>query len=414
MYSKVYYKYQTIQTVYKGSQNIFTYDSLANMDADALEYIAKVEAADGQPLENSVKIIYNEFFKNCKAFNVWNSIQNCCILAGARTLSGALVPLKGSSPINYNFTDEDYNRGSGLKGDTFTKYLSTDQKESDDVIYRHFVVYVTQPPYKYTLYPSAFIGSEQYQINSDVKLNGMYMKYAAAGAYGSVEIDNFPFKQGVFGINKTGVRDMTCIVPFIQQAVSGSNEFGAHSGFNKSVYVFARNKTTLGLFDYSNVPVQLTDARIGFYSIGNPLNLNDFKACINNLMISLSSLFYYEPWIYPPPTSATFVSYSIPLNITSTDGNYNIDQIGTNNPSMTCYRGTNYDFIINTASHPFALRNNLEDVSTQISGTYNNDTQNGVSNGTIWFTPNDNTPNIIYYQCTIHSNTNGTIYIKNY
>ena len=135
---------------------------------------------------------------------------------------------------------------------------------------------------------------------------------------------------------------------------------------------------------------------------------------VKNISIGSQTIYTNTTTPSPPLPSAIFVSYSIPLNVTVIDGNYNINQVGSNNPSLTCYRGTNYDFIINTSSHPFALRNNLGDVSTQISGTYNNNTLNGVVNKTILFTPNQSTPNILYYQCAIHSNMNGTIYIKNY
>jgi hypothetical protein len=113
--------------------------------------------------------------------------------------------------------------------------------------------------------------------------------------------------------------------------------------------------------------------------------------------------------------SAIYVSYSIPLNVSVLDGKYTISQFGTNNPSLTCYRGTNYDFIINTSSHPFALRTNLNNTSTVVLSTFNNDPLNGRGNGNvIYFTPGNDTPNIIYYQCTVHPSMSGAIYIKEY
>lgn len=113
-------------------------------------------------------------------------------------------------------------------------------------------------------------------------------------------------------------------------------------------------------------------------------------------------------------TLALFVSYSIPLEVSVSSNAYNINQIGTNNPTLTCFRGTNYDFVVNTASHPFALRVNLNDTVNEVQGSYNNNPTNGIVNNTIMFTPNNNTPNTIFYQCSIHSNMNGTIYIKDY
>jgi len=61
--------------------------------------------------------------------------------------------------------------------------------------------------------------------------------------------------------------------------------------------------------------------------------------------------------------------------------------------------------------HPLALRNASLDTSS-VAGAYNNDPVNGITSGTIYFTPNNNTPSQIVYQCTIHSSMIGTIIIK--
>ena len=94
-------------------------------DADALTYIAAVEAADGQALEAGVRNAINDFVVGCKADGIWDAIKASCIMAGARTLAGALVPLKGTAPTNFNFVSGDYNRETGLVGNGSTKYLAT-------------------------------------------------------------------------------------------------------------------------------------------------------------------------------------------------------------------------------------------------------------------------------------------------
>jgi hypothetical protein len=94
-------------------------------DPDALAYIAAVETADGQALEDGVKFAYEQFFKFLKGDGIWNAIKASCILAGARTLSGALVPLVGPAPTNNNFVAGDYNRKNGLIGNGSTKFLGT-------------------------------------------------------------------------------------------------------------------------------------------------------------------------------------------------------------------------------------------------------------------------------------------------
>lgn len=116
----------------------------------------------------------------------------------------------------------------------------------------------------------------------------------------------------------------------------------------------------------------------------------------------------------PAPFNALYSASSIPLEITNTGISYNISQIGTGNPSLTCFRGTNYDFIILTPSHPFALRISPGNTFVSVSGTYNNNVVSGITSGRVMFTPDIATPNTIVYQCTIHSAMSGTISIRNY
>jgi hypothetical protein len=98
-------------------------------DSDVRAYIAAVEQADTQPLEQAVKDAYRNFIVGCKADGIWSAIKSSCILMGARTLAGALTPLVGSSPtnVNNNFVSGDYGatgRKEGLKGSA-SKYIDT-------------------------------------------------------------------------------------------------------------------------------------------------------------------------------------------------------------------------------------------------------------------------------------------------
>jgi hypothetical protein len=94
-------------------------------DADAQAYITAVETADRQALEAGVRTAINDFVVGCKADGIWDAIKASCIMAGARTLTGALVPLKGTAPTNYNFVPGDYNRKTGLVGDGSSKNLNS-------------------------------------------------------------------------------------------------------------------------------------------------------------------------------------------------------------------------------------------------------------------------------------------------
>lgn len=113
-------------------------------DTDAQAYITAVEAADGQALETAVKDAINTFVVGCKADGIWNAIKASCILAGARTLSGALVPLVGTAPTSFNFVSGDYNRKTGLAGDGSTKHLDSNRNNNaDPTNSRHLAVWVS-------------------------------------------------------------------------------------------------------------------------------------------------------------------------------------------------------------------------------------------------------------------------------
>ena len=120
-----------------------TYDGLVS-DADATAYLAAVQAADGQLLEPAVRIAVNNFIVGCKSDGIWTAIKASCILAGARTLNGALVPLAGTAPTYHNFVSGDYNRKTGLVGDGSTKRLDTNRAgNADPQNNQHVSVFVT-------------------------------------------------------------------------------------------------------------------------------------------------------------------------------------------------------------------------------------------------------------------------------
>jgi len=102
------------------------------LDPDAQAYIDAVELEDGQALEDGVRTAINDFVVGCKSDGIWSAIKSACILAGARTLDGALVPLVGSAPTNNNFVSGDYDRETGLKGNGSTKYLDSNRNNNAD------------------------------------------------------------------------------------------------------------------------------------------------------------------------------------------------------------------------------------------------------------------------------------------
>ncbi len=101
-------------------------------DSDAEAYLVAVETADAMQLEQSVADAINSFVIGCKSDGIWSAIKASCILAGARTLSGALVPLIGTAPTNVNFVNADYSRKTGLLGNGSTKSLDSNRNNNSD------------------------------------------------------------------------------------------------------------------------------------------------------------------------------------------------------------------------------------------------------------------------------------------
>ncbi len=102
-------------------------------DPDAAAYITAVETADGQSLETAVKVAIHSFVKGCKADGIWSAIKASCILAGARTLNGALIPLAGTAPNRFGTEGGwNYNRKTGLQGNGTDNYLNSNRNSNSD------------------------------------------------------------------------------------------------------------------------------------------------------------------------------------------------------------------------------------------------------------------------------------------
>jgi hypothetical protein len=106
-----------ITTAEGGGMSLFI-SSVFTYDEDAGNYIQAVETADAQALEPATRKAINNFVIGCKQDGIWTAIKASCILAGARTLDGALVPLAGTAPPTCNFVDADYNRKTGVGGES--------------------------------------------------------------------------------------------------------------------------------------------------------------------------------------------------------------------------------------------------------------------------------------------------------
>jgi hypothetical protein len=231
-------------------------------DAEADAYIAAVEAADGQALEPGVKFAIKNFVLCCKDDGIWDAIKASCILAGARTLAGALVPLTGAAPSNVGpFVSGDYNRKTGLVGDGSTKYLDSNRNNNaDPQDSNHNAVYATSLVAPSQLLAVGTIGNNANNISTGGTRNRSSTFTSASPQAGFIGVSRSSSASYSY-------KDSNGAVSI---AVSSSTPFSGN------LFVFARNLG--GSID------SYSASRLAFYSIGESLDLALLDARVTDLI----------------------------------------------------------------------------------------------------------------------------------
>ncbi|MFZ9959559.1 MAG: hypothetical protein ACO3GP_04135 [Candidatus Limnocylindrus sp.] len=251
----------------------------AAYDTDAQAYITAVEAADGQALETGVKDAINAFVVGCKADGIWTAIKACCILAGARTLAGALQPLVGTAPTNVNsaFVSGDYNRKTGLVGNASTKCLNSNRAlNADPLNSYHLSVYVSTAATSGV----GLIGNDDVSSNtgeaaiyrSSPSLSGRFRSSTAFGATAAST------STGFIGCNRATSTSITFRAAASTEAITYSSAGTASATAN--VAVFSR--------DLVNSSSRI-NARLAFYSIGESLNLSLLDSRVSTLLAAYAA-----------------------------------------------------------------------------------------------------------------------------
>jgi hypothetical protein len=239
---------------------------LANITTpESLAYIAAVEQADGAFLEEEVKQAIHAFVVGCKLDGTWPAIKASCILAGARTLTGALVPLMGTAPTNFNFVSGDYNRKTGLVGDGSTKQLDSGYAASSLSLNNHHL-----SVYASTVAEAsgarAYIGENSntsvliYRSSTSLIMRSATISTAATGLSATAA--------GLIGLSRTASESFTARAG----ATNATRNNSSVSIGSNAIFLFSRGGSL-----YSA-------ARIAFYSIGESLNLALLDARVTDLI----------------------------------------------------------------------------------------------------------------------------------
>jgi hypothetical protein len=244
-------------------------------DPDAGAYIAAVEAADGQLLEFGVGKAINDFVVGCKADKTWDAIKASCILAGARTRQGALVPLANSSGVAPTFAGTTggwvYNRKTGLQGNASDNYISSGRNNNaDPQDNQHLSVYVstaaTSTAAKYPNYigaGSSFSGSSQIgRLNNN---GSLFVRSRNSGA-------DVP-------ANSTG---------FIGITRSAANQYLFRGSASSTLFSKTSQAPYSGTIEIGRDPASTGDSIhngiVAFYSIGESLDLALLDARVTALI----------------------------------------------------------------------------------------------------------------------------------
>lgn len=258
------------------------------MDPDAAAYITAVEAADtaaGQSggLEEKTKIAIDNFVLGCKADGIWTAIKASCILAGARTLSGALVSLVGTAPTNNNFVSGDYNRKTGLVGNASTKYLDSNRaNNADPQNSKHCACFISEAPSStagFLMSSGVFGTSGNTGLFNDGTPSFTYLGRVNVGnSDAAAAIDS-----KVFGSNT-----------FVGIARNASNSQAIRALKTPAINIgasVAPNALNLIVYGQPTSTSTRSNARLAFYSIGEFLDLALLDARVTDLINAIGAAF---------------------------------------------------------------------------------------------------------------------------
>jgi hypothetical protein len=204
----------------------------------------------------------------CKNDGIWNAIKASCILAGARTLNGALVPLVGTAPTNNNFVSGDYNRKTGLVGDGSTKYLNSNRNNNaDPQDSNHNACYVSVNALAGVLMAS-HVNASGYNY---LDVNGGAVRASSRSNIGATNPTD-PGTPGLYGHQ----RDSSASRQIITPAELFSSAQASQTPNSLGVTLFARTDGT-SISAYSQF-------RLAFYSIGESLDLALLDARVTDLI----------------------------------------------------------------------------------------------------------------------------------
>lgn len=114
------------------------FPALRNYPPSGVSYDADVQtwiggrAAASDPVPTAYANAVNQYILDLKAISGhWDTITQLLVFAGATTVAGGLVPIKGATPSHTALVDGDFALKTGVIGNTTTKFIDTGYTNAD-------------------------------------------------------------------------------------------------------------------------------------------------------------------------------------------------------------------------------------------------------------------------------------------
>ena len=251
-------------------------------EPEAVSYVAAVEAADGQELEFGVARAINDFVAGCKSDGIWDAIKACCILAGARTLNGALVPLvkqpADSAPARFGTEGGwNYNRETGLQANGTDNYINSGRNNNaDPQNNQHLSVMIstatTSTASTNPIYIGAgALGTEATFMGRLASNGDLYFKSRGAD-YEAISPGS---ATGLIGLSRSSSSFYTSRVAGVNLNQNRTSQVPT----DRNIFVFAATAD----------PGRPSNGRLAFYSIGESLDLAALDTRVSNLITAIGA-----------------------------------------------------------------------------------------------------------------------------
>jgi len=214
---------------------------------------------------------FDAFIKGCKEDGNWNAIKTGCVMAGWNGLAGALTPLKDGAPTNFNFVSGDYDRKTGLIGNSSTKYLNSNRNNNAD------------PQNNFSI--STYLTSASTVAGVSMGVGGGDAGACSLGSLtGSTRNRNSalssPALSGFTGLHGSSRSSSSAYIRRVQ-GTNATITQASESPFNSNILVFCTSA--------SGVPTAHTNSRQSFYHIGESVDLEKLDSRVTTLMSNIAT-----------------------------------------------------------------------------------------------------------------------------